>query len=153
MADLYAHQDVITFLAIGDMVLDNLATEILAERRLPRGRVPWASLMYALDCPPPRGFEPDPIKAPARRLDLLLREARHRLVAHRVRGYLILSWEHDGSLSGVEARNSGTAARLGRSRGRGSALPSGHARAAADPHPRLRGGGSLTSEGASRPAE
>lgn len=90
-----AHADVISFLAIGDMALADIAALVLEREGLPANDNPWPRMMDLVDClaeAEPRGA----LVNPARELDLTLREARHRLVAHRLHAQAYMfTWERD----------------------------------------------------------
>lgn len=89
--------DVVSFLTVGDMVLDDLAAMLLARWHRPPGRdgVPWRLFMNVLDRPDP---DRDELRGLGRYLDLVLREARARVVAHRSRRHAMSSgWAPDGS--------------------------------------------------------
>ncbi|MHB8459843.1 MAG: hypothetical protein ACYDB6_07220 [Candidatus Limnocylindrales bacterium] len=89
--------DVVSFLTVGDMVLDDLAAMFLARwpPRPGRSKVPWRLFMDVLD---DTGPALDEIRGLGRYLDLVLREARARIVAHRSRRHAMSSgWAPDGS--------------------------------------------------------
>jgi len=93
-----AHVDAISFVMVGDLVLDDFAALSLEREALPAGDVPWRGLMRRLDDAAEQGEE-DPRIRPARELDLILREARNRLVAHRRRSHkLIFGWQPDNTI-------------------------------------------------------
>lgn len=86
-----AHVDFISFLAIGDMILESSANALMPGHQT---QWPWATFMGRVDA-----GDFAPLARHARRLDLILREARHRLVAHRIGDhYTSISWEEDGSM-------------------------------------------------------
>lgn len=86
-----AHVDFISFLAIGDMILDSSASALMPGEQTQR---PWADFMGRVDA---GDFVPH--ARHARRLDLLLREARHRLLAHRIgEHFTSIGWNEDGSM-------------------------------------------------------
>jgi hypothetical protein len=93
-----AHVDVIAFLTIGDMVLDDLSTVLLKRWKRPVGDIPWRSLMKEVDRRVEAGTV-GPEKTAARYIDVLLREARNRVVAHWRHGHTLnLEWQTDDSL-------------------------------------------------------
>lgn len=100
--------DVIGFLAVGDMVLAAMASTFL-------GRWggsyaddnPWPGFMAAIDERAAHAADDQRLTGPARELDLDLREARHRIAAHRRRAHAeILSWDFDDALT-IEVTNPG----------------------------------------------
>jgi len=78
-----ARLDMVAFLTVGDMVLSDVAALVLARTMTADGEPSWRNYMRLLD-----GMAdddpPSPQVRPARVLDVTLREARHRLVAHRL---------------------------------------------------------------------
>lgn len=91
-----ARLDVVAFLAVGDMVLDDLAKLILNRDQQAVGEVPWRTLMRRLDAGG-SGGSASMVRA-ARALDLILREGRTRLVAHRLVDHVSLyAWASDGT--------------------------------------------------------
>lgn len=102
MAPYRAHADAIAFLSIGDMVLDDFAALQLGRWHRPTGDVPWTTYMGRVDDmfdeEGVNGVHWDLIRA-SRSLDLVLREARNRLVAHRVHDHhLLTTWDQDAAL-------------------------------------------------------
>jgi hypothetical protein len=94
-----AHLDVISYVTVGDMVLDDLAALTLGRAHAAVGQVPWNSYMRLVDLRAGTAKERPGETAHARYLDLLLRTARHRLVAHRLRRHITnFAWQVDGSL-------------------------------------------------------
>lgn len=92
-----AHLDVISFLAVGDMVLDDVATLVLGRDDVPAGDYPWRTYMGRIDVAATTDLT-SPIVRSARTLDLLLREARNRLVAHRLAHHVpMFAWASDGT--------------------------------------------------------
>jgi hypothetical protein len=93
-----AHLDVIAYLTAGDMVLDDLAALLLERRHKSVTDLPWRGYMGHVDGT--AGFVNGKKEvADARYLDLLLREARNRLVAHRQRKHITnFAWQMDGSM-------------------------------------------------------
>lgn len=91
-----ARLDVISFLAVGDMVLEDLAVMVLERDRVAPGDYPWRTYMRRIDAP---AIDlPAPMVRAARQLDLMLREARHRLVAHRLTHHAsMFAWASDGT--------------------------------------------------------
>lgn len=91
-----ARLDVISFLAVGDMVLDDAATMVLERDRVAPGDYPWRTYMRRIDA---AALDPPaPMVRAARQLDLMLREARHRLVAHRLAHHVsMFAWASDGT--------------------------------------------------------
>ena len=100
LADIKAQVDVIAYVTVGDMLLQELAT-LLAERapfemRDPPG--PWACLMSYLD----GGGGSTDMRAAARWLDLVLVNARHRVAAHWRKGHTLnFAWQMDGTVQVV----------------------------------------------------
>lgn len=93
-----AHVDVIVFVTVGDMVLDDLAGLVLEREKADASDVPWREFMTRLDQAASRG-QNDARLGPARELDLRLREARNRLVAHRDRRQaLVFAWQPDNTI-------------------------------------------------------
>ncbi|MGH9419844.1 MAG: hypothetical protein ACRD3J_07725 [Thermoanaerobaculia bacterium] len=86
--------DSVSYLTVGDMVLDDFAAMQLARWDLEFGDIPWRTFTRQLDSGDRRGTGQRPI---ARFLDLALREARARIVAHRRRRHLpSTTWAPDG---------------------------------------------------------
>jgi len=97
--DHRAHLDVISYVTVGDMVLDDLAALMLARDREAVGDIPWNGYMAQVDRRAGTALERPGETTHARYLDLLLRAARHRLVAHRLRRHITdFAWQADGSL-------------------------------------------------------
>ncbi len=100
LADIKAQVDVIAYVTVGDMLLQELAT-LLAERapfemRGPPG--PWVCLMSYLD----GGGGSTDMRAAARWLDLVLVNARHRIAAHWRKGHTLnFTWQMDGTVQVV----------------------------------------------------
>jgi hypothetical protein len=93
-----AHLDVIAFLTVGDMVLDDLASIILKRWKLTAGSNPWLTFTRTVDERVKNGTA-GPEQTPTRYLDVLLRTARDRLVAHWRQGHTLnFGWQMDGSL-------------------------------------------------------
>jgi hypothetical protein len=93
-----AHLDVIAFLTVGDMVLDDLAAVILKRWKLTAGSNPWLTFTRTVDERVKNGTA-GPEQAPTRYLDVLLRTARDRVVAHWRQGHTLnFGWQMDGSL-------------------------------------------------------
>jgi hypothetical protein len=96
--------DIIGFLAVGDMVLAAIASTFLGRWGVAfEDDNPWPGFLAAID---ERAVADDEhLVAPARELDLDLREARHRIAAHRRRAHAeILSWDFDDVLT-IEVTN------------------------------------------------
>lgn len=99
LRDQRALLDVVAVLSVGDMVLDDVAALVLGRERQVLGKYPWNQYMrlvdeLARDEPPSREVKP------ARTLDLTLREARHRLVAHRLETQsAIFTYDRDNTLT------------------------------------------------------
>jgi hypothetical protein len=87
--------DVVSFLTAGDMVLDDFAAMQLARWSLGAGLIPWRTFTRRLDSGDRRGA----VLLPSGRfLDLVLREARARIVAHRLRSHALSNgWAPDGT--------------------------------------------------------
>jgi hypothetical protein len=101
LASHRAHVDLVSFLTVGDMVGDDLAALLLERWGLLIPDVPWRGFMAEVDRRADAGERGAPV-APARYLDLILREARHRVVAHRARRHTVnFSWESDGTLQAI----------------------------------------------------
>lgn len=102
MASHRAHADAVSFLSLGDMVLDDFAALQLGRWGDALGDPPWAEYMRRLD----RIGGDEGVSGPnwnlvrsSRSVDLILREARHRLVAHRVPDHhLVVTWDRDAAL-------------------------------------------------------
>lgn len=78
-----AYMDWVTFLTIGDMALLDAAALALERANLPASDDPWRPFMALVDAEAAAGNGGSLVK-PARQLDIVLREARNRLVAHRI---------------------------------------------------------------------
>ena len=97
MAEHVAMVDVVGYLTVGDMVLQETAALILQQRGVafqdPPG--PWVALMGYSD-----GLDERSLLRPAARyLDLLLINARHRIAAHWRQGHTLnFGWQPDGAL-------------------------------------------------------
>jgi hypothetical protein len=105
MIDYEALADVIGFLAVGDLVLSALASTLLGRWEV-SGTYdnPWQALMNEVDSRASRG-DRTPVLGAARELDLDLREARHRIAAHRRPDHMeILEWDAD-DLMGISLTN------------------------------------------------
>lgn len=100
MIEFEAVTDVIAFLAVGDMVLTELAATFLGRWRVAYADDnPWRDFLREVDRRLVDGDEPGPLRA-ARELDLDLREARNRIAAHRRRTHAeILSWDFEDVLT------------------------------------------------------
>jgi hypothetical protein len=100
MIEFEALTDVIAFLAVGDMVLAELAATFLGRWQVAYADDnPWRDFLREVDRRLVAGEEPGPLRA-ARELDLDLREARNRIAAHRRRTHgEILSWDFDDVLT------------------------------------------------------
>jgi hypothetical protein len=88
--------DVLAFVGIGDLVLDDLARAILASRNRTAAHHTnaWWRLVVAADDP----ATPPPDHRRIRMLQVSLRDARHRMLAHRrVNHAEIVAWETDDS--------------------------------------------------------
>lgn len=92
--------DAVAFLAIGDMVLSAVASVFMGRWGVEyRDDNPWADLMAAVDEHSERG-DTGRLVAASRELDLNLRDARHRITAHRRRSHAeVLEWDEDDALT------------------------------------------------------
>jgi hypothetical protein len=93
MLEFEALADTIGYLAVGDMVLSAIASTFLGRWGVPfADDNPWPDFMTEVDARILHGDDRAILRA-ARELDLDLREARHRIAAHRRRAHAeILSW-------------------------------------------------------------
>lgn len=92
-----AYLDWVAFLSVGDMVLLDAAALALHRADEPPTDNSWGPLMDRLDAQVAAGESP-PMARPARQLDVVLRMARNRLVAHRTPGHGGLNqWDHHDS--------------------------------------------------------
>jgi hypothetical protein len=100
MLDYEALADVVGFLAVGDMVLSALASTFMGRwGSAYTDDNPWRAFMAEVDARVLRGDAARVLGA-ARELDLDLREARHRIAAHRRRAHAeILEWDSDDVLT------------------------------------------------------
>lgn len=100
LADIKAQVDVIAYVTVGDMLLQEIAT-LLAERAPFEMRdppEPWVCLMSYLD----GGGGSTDMRAAARWLDLVLVNARHRVAAHWRKGHTLnFAWQMDGTVQVV----------------------------------------------------
>jgi hypothetical protein len=95
MASHRALLDVVGFLSVGDMLLDDWAALQLARWSLGTGDIPWRTLTKRIDSGDLRGKG---LRYPIRYLDLVLREARARIVAHRRRRHVLSNtWTTNGA--------------------------------------------------------
>jgi len=100
LADIKAQIDVVAYLTVGDMLLQEIAT-LLAERAPfpmtdPPG--PWVCLMNYFDSVKGRAN----MRAAARWLDLVLVNARHRVAAHWRKGHTLnFTWQMDETVQVV----------------------------------------------------
>jgi len=94
--DYRAQLDVLAFLTVGDMVMYDVAALVLGRERRELPRDVWPAYMSLVDRELAAHEPQSPEVAPARVLDLTLREARHRLVAHRlVTQSALFTWDRD----------------------------------------------------------
>jgi hypothetical protein len=101
--DFLAHEravvDVVSFLTHGAMVLDDVAALVLERASVPLGKYPWRTYMKRMDAIAGAAGQDRREKVEASYLDILLGEARNRLVAHRERTHIqLFEWQMDGSL-------------------------------------------------------
>jgi len=93
LADLEAGLDYSTAFVVGDMLLEDWA-RAEGERRSVPGRE-WRSLVADFDAQTPL----EPLGSSVRRLDLTLKQGRHRLIAHRLgKPWDLPSFSNDGSV-------------------------------------------------------
>lgn len=100
MIDHKALADAVAFLAVGDMVLSAVASVFMGRWGVEyRDDNPWADLMAAVDEHSASGGT-GRLVAASRELDLNLRDARHRITAHRRRSHAeVLEWDDDDALT------------------------------------------------------
>jgi hypothetical protein len=100
MLDYEALADVVGFLSVGDMVMSALASTFMGRWGTTfADDNPWRSFMAEVDIRALRG-DAAPVIGAARELDLDLREARHRITAHRRHAHAeILEWDSDDVLT------------------------------------------------------
>jgi hypothetical protein len=98
MVQFDALADLISFVTVGDMALAAIATLYLHRWDEPhRDDNPWPAFLGVLDGRD--GPAADRLVGPSRRADALLRQARHRLVAHRRRYHAeIIGWKPSGAV-------------------------------------------------------
>jgi len=100
LVEFEALGDVMSFLTIGDLVLGSIATLFLNRWNVAfDDSNPWPAFASAIDALPDDHSDAG-LVAPVRRLDLGLREARHRVVAHRRASHSeLLSWDSDDAVT------------------------------------------------------